>query len=227
MVKYFDTEDANKNFNRQLNRRSNPSSENHPIIKTIIEYPLKFDNVLEIGAGNGCTLTKIQSLTGAKCTGIEPGDEAIKYAKNNFKNIEIIQGNSDDLLKFFKPNSFDLIIFGSVLFHINPEKILKTFGYADELLKENGSIIIWDLYSKQPKKTIYKHGKDVYCWKFNQQNILDSMPHFFKVFFKAIWYEGDSYVEKDSFDLRTAHYVSIHRKIRSMAFPLGEDPSIK
>lgn len=226
MINYFDIDDANKNFKRQLNRRSNPSSDNHPIIKTLLDFPLKPKKVLEIGAGNGCTLTKVQSITGAKCIGIEPGNEAIKYANENFKNIEILQGNNDDLPKFFNPNSFDLIIFGSVLFHINPEKILKTFGYVDELLKDEGFILIWDLYSKHPAKTVYKHGKDVYCWKFDQQQILDSMPHYFKIFYKVLWYEGDKYVNKDSFDLTTAHYVSIHKKSRSLAFPLGKDPSI-
>tara|TARA_B100000073_G_scaffold82687_1_gene63264 strand:- start:13897 stop:14589 length:693 start_codon:yes stop_codon:yes gene_type:complete len=226
MINYFNEEDADKNFKRQIDRRKDPSPDYHPVIQAINEYPIKYKNILEVGAGNGCTLTKIQTLTKAKCVGIDPGEEAIKYGKEKFKNINLIKSNSDNLLNLFKPQTFDLIIFGSVLFHINPEKILKTLGFADELLVDEGFLLIWDLYSKQPHKTIYKHSKDVFCWKFDQQSILDNLPHFHRIYFKTLWYKDDKYAKEELFDLKTAHYISIHKKSRELSFPLGEDPSI-
>ncbi len=226
MINYFSEQDADKNFKRQLHRRRNPSPDYHPVIQVLNDFPLKYKNILEVGSGNGCTLTRIQEITKAKCKGIEPGDEALKFGKENFKNIELFKGTTDDLLSIFKPKEFDLIIFGSVLFHINPEKILKTFGYADELLKERGFILIWDLYSKQPVSTRYKHGEDVFCWKFDHQSIIDNMPHFFRIYYKTIWYKDDPYGKEEELDLKTAHYVSLHQKLRSLSFPLVKDPSL-
>ena len=82
--------------------------------------------ILDIGCGDGALSYLLHRRTGAHVTGIDPSEEAIRFAgektaANN--NIEFIKASAYQLP--FRPNSFDYVVSSDVIEHLqNPRAML-------------------------------------------------------------------------------------------------------
>lgn len=115
------------------------------IVKRSIERGLKPNyNVLEIGCGIG-TLTSllVSELSHGKLTAIDISDESIATAKRklgHYSNLVLIDGNAVEY--DFKGEKFDFIVLPDVLEHIPFEFHHALFSRLNELLKDDGKVLI-------------------------------------------------------------------------------------
>ncbi len=77
--------------------------------------------ILEVGANSGTQLLSLQKMGFTNLSGIELQEHAVELARQQTKNIEIIQGTAFDIP--FEDNSFDLVFTSGVLIHIAPADI--------------------------------------------------------------------------------------------------------
>ena len=93
-------------------------------------------SILDIGCGLGYLLSALNSSH--MKFGIEDSQEAKNFIKENFKDINIIEKNLDELASM--KNKFDIIILYHVLEHIeNPKQLIKSIN---SILKKNGELIL-------------------------------------------------------------------------------------
>jgi pseudaminic acid biosynthesis-associated methylase len=129
--------------------------------------------ILEVGCNIGQQLIALQRIGFTNLYGIELQAYAVEKAKENTKNINIIQGSGFDLP--FRDNYFDLVFTNGVLIHIHPndlEKIMK------EMVRVSRQYI-WgfEYYSEQPRQIKYR-GHDGYMWKMDYAEKFRSVqPH--------------------------------------------------
>ena len=124
---------------------------------------VKKGKILEVGFGSGLLMRVLEEL-GNTVYGVDISEESVEHAKEN--GIEnVFLGGADDIDKLFAPESFDTIIFCSVLhevfstdrnnyytdkFSINNAElrganaVIRALNKAYKLLKPNGRVIIRD-----------------------------------------------------------------------------------
>ena len=191
---------TNDNHFRQRLSRIFKANENHPVIETILSTKIKPKKVLEIGCSTGFVLKTIQSITKAKCYGVDTSRRAVNEGKKLFKNINIKNGFFED--KSFKKSEFDLIICGFFLYSVPPDKILKIFSKIDDSLNYKGNLIIHDFYNKGFRKKKYKHNKFLVTYRYDFKKIFLSLPHFklkyTKIFKKKNWLENKKKLNNDA-----------------------------
>ncbi len=103
--------------------------------------PRKDSKVLEIGGGEGITLSLL-NLNGYDAYGIDPQEKYIKHAKpilkaNHIDQDKIKQGFSENIP--FPDNHFDYIISFQVLEHV--DDLSKTFQEIERVLKPGGKTL--------------------------------------------------------------------------------------
>lgn len=121
-------------------------SENRSDHKRIIELleNRKKDKILEIGAGLGILLQRIDAK---EKVGTETNDYAIAEGKK--RGIKMIKNDAEKGMPF-KPNTFDVIIMNEVIEHFKkPKPVLKE---CYKILKPGGTIII-----STPAKSFFAH----------------------------------------------------------------------
>jgi len=92
--------------------------------------------VLEVGCGKGFVSERLKQQ-GCIVTGIELNEEHAKRAERFCERLVV--GNVESMKLDFKPNSFDVLLFGDVLEHLhNPEKVLRKLKAS---LNDNGLIV--------------------------------------------------------------------------------------
>ncbi len=112
-------------------------------INQILEYlnPPKGAKILEIGCGEGLTLTAL-NLNGFDAYSLEPDEKYIKNAvkileSNNIKAGKIKKGVSENMP--FKAEEFDYVVSFQVLEHVND--VLKTLKETERVLKKGGETL--------------------------------------------------------------------------------------
>lgn len=122
------------------------ASEDRSDHKRIIELleNVKKDKILEIGAGLGILLQRINAK---EKVGTETNEYALKEGKK--RGITMIRNDAEKGLPFEK-NSFDVIIMNEVIEHFKkPEPVVKK---CFEILKPGGTIVI-----STPAKSFFAH----------------------------------------------------------------------
>lgn len=147
---------SKKNFDRQAKVYDNSIYSMYPrkCYNTVIEEinNINFDKLLDVGCGTGEILNRIANSK-QKYYGLDLSEKMLDVArlKNNSKNITYINGDSDKIP--FKNNFFDIVICVESFHHYpNPDNVAKEFN---RILKKGGSLIICDMYRRQPLRTIY------------------------------------------------------------------------
>ena len=96
------------------------------------------NKILEIGCGPGALCGALHSwYPKAEVMGIDRDSEFIKFAKENVKGVEFLEGDAIDLP--FESSSFDITISNTVSEHIEPDAFFKE---QYRVLKEGGSCIV-------------------------------------------------------------------------------------
>lgn len=122
---------------------------NNPLQKlwhlTKINFALKllkdisFDNCLEVGSASGYMISRIaKKYPKVKFDAIDAYDEAIKFAKSKYPQINFKKAEAEKLP--FKNNQFDLILCYETIEHVRGPK--KALQEMKRVLKQNGKLIL-------------------------------------------------------------------------------------
>jgi ubiquinone/menaquinone biosynthesis C-methylase UbiE len=151
--------------------------------------------ILEIGCGNCRNLIPFE-YNDFDCYGIDFSQEMLKcameYGKKHELKIKLKQAKATEIP--FETNSFDYILFVSVLHHLNKEERAKSLREIKRVLKPNGRAII-SVWNKMQWKFIFKN-KDVHIpWRTGNA-IHQRYYHLF-----TPW-EFESLLKKEGFKIR-------------------------
>ena len=153
MANSFTTEDADKWYLR--NRDKFLTRETDPIMKAVRSIETKPRTVFEFGCSDGYRLQWMHEEFGSVVAGVELSPEAIKNGK---PNVYIEQGNIESYKPEFK---HDLVVFGFCLYLLDVNDLFSVASKANELLHNNGHIIIWDYNTTGHKFREYIHSRNV------------------------------------------------------------------
>jgi S-adenosylmethionine-dependent methyltransferase len=102
-------------------------------------------NILEIGCGTGIS-TLALCEQGAKVTGIDVDEGALKVAKDRLKiakfNADFYHENACNIKNKFSNKKFDLIIYYAVLEHMTVKERLESLNQAWQMLPKNGFLAV-------------------------------------------------------------------------------------
>lgn len=160
--------EADEYFARNQGILTSYSVEKDPVIKLLQDYQYVPKRILEIGCNAGYRLNGIKTLfPESEVYGVEPSRSAIEYGKKNYKNINFVQGTTDDL-GVFTEGFFDLVIIGFVLYVVDRTILLKTIGEIDRVTANNGILVNIEFFAQTPHKNNYTHIKDLDAYAFKQ-----------------------------------------------------------
>ena len=103
--------------------------------------------MIEVGCGNGESLSLLSKNLDSDAYGIEPSKKAVEHINNKFPFINIKQGFADKLP--FDEEFFDYVHLGFFLYLVDRRKYLKSISEADRILKFEGffqSLILTPLF---------------------------------------------------------------------------------
>lgn len=139
-------------------------------------YLNKDSKVLEIGCGNGRNLHYIYENIGCEVYGIEPSKVAIKEGKEIYGEISFFCGTADELP--FENEMFDVVFFGTCLYLVDRNLLIKCVAEADRVLKNKGIIGLTEFDSKIPRKNLYKHFDGMKSYKMDYSTAFTVFPHY-------------------------------------------------
>ncbi len=128
-------------------------------------------NFLDAGCGDGRFCYELKTFKKCKIVGIDYSEQAIGFAKAFNPNIEFFV---QDLEKLNLPCKFDIILLNGVLDQIIPSKIPSVLSNLDNVLKEDGKLIIV-VRSKNvvDLKHNYQH--------FTKESLANTLNPYFKI----------------------------------------------
>lgn len=118
--------------------------------------------VLEVGCNIGQQLSALQRLGFTNLYGIELQAYAVEKAKEQTKNINIIQGSGFDIP--FRNGYFDLVFTNGVLIHIHPDNLEKIM--VEMFRVSNKYIWGFEYFSDEIKEVKYR-GHEGFLWKMD------------------------------------------------------------
>lgn len=122
--------------------------------------------VLDVGCGTA-HLTNWIKQQGFDVTGVEPSEEMLKLAKENFPEIKIVNSIASALP--FEDDQFDLVVSFEVLRYLDKAENIKSYREFYRVLKPGGRFFITQV--NQYSTDLYyffHHAKSIYCKLRNQ-----------------------------------------------------------
>jgi len=99
----------------------------------------KYKTILDLGCGTGVLTYKISHFA-EKTIGIDLSDNAIKIAKNQFKNPGLEFKNAD-ICNFSSSVKFNLFLCSEILYYLNKKEILKFLEVVHKLSSKDSELI--------------------------------------------------------------------------------------
>jgi 2-polyprenyl-3-methyl-5-hydroxy-6-metoxy-1,4-benzoquinol methylase len=137
--KFYQSEDyiSHSNTKRGLMNKLYQVVRNYTISKkvSIIKQYVSRGTILDIGCGTGEFLN-FSHNNGFQTTGVEPGNDARKYAIENYS----LSVYNEDYIKTIPDSSFDVITMWHVLEHVHD--LNDRVGELKRIIKDNGIVLI-------------------------------------------------------------------------------------
>lgn len=95
--------------------------------------------ILDLGSGTG-HLANFFKKKGFHVVGVEPSTNMLNYARQNFPDINFVEGISSALP--FEDNSFDMVFSIEVMRYLHPEDVLKTYKEVYRVLSKDGYFFV-------------------------------------------------------------------------------------
>lgn len=161
--------EADQWFKRNHEKFIHFDAEKDRVISLIKTYNLKPSRVLEIGCSAGYRLNGIkQNFSSIEVFGVDPSQDAIRYGKLHYKDVNFIHGTVDDM-SYFEDSSFDTVIIGFVFYVVDRILLLRAISEIDRILKDKGFLIIIDFFGETNLKRNYAHIRDLSAFVFKQK----------------------------------------------------------
>lgn len=148
-----------------------------PIIKILSDMNIKPSSIAEVGCSSGYRLAELKRLLQCRCMGIEPSSEAIDIGTTLYQDIEIQIGTADKLP--WSDDSIDLLIYGFCLYLCDRKDLFIIAAEADRVLKENGTIVIYDFSPGVPIKNQYSHYEGTFSYKMDYSQLFLWNPSYY------------------------------------------------
>ncbi|MFQ6052540.1 MAG: class I SAM-dependent methyltransferase [Candidatus Hydrothermarchaeota archaeon] len=100
----------------------------------------KASSFLELGGGYGFFSNLVSEYFRIKVDMIELSKQGARYANENFKNVNVIEGSLESSATRFSKR-FDVVFSGHLLEHL--VSLRSYFSFASKLVKENGHILMF------------------------------------------------------------------------------------
>lgn len=167
--------------------------EGDSVLMAIIDLSsfLERPSVLEIGCGEGASLSWLQKNFGASCYGVEPSAWAVRVARE--RNIDARQGTADRLP--FDDGMFDVVIFGWCLYLCDREDLFRIACEADRVLKNPGWLLIKEYYNPAATKREYHHRPGVFSYKMDYRRLFTWNPGYTEFSQKVVHFVGGDYTD--------------------------------
>jgi ubiquinone/menaquinone biosynthesis C-methylase UbiE len=167
--KYFLQEEADRWYERNLEKIAAYNTSSDEIISTLKNYNVKFSSILEIGCSEGYRLNGIQQEFGkVKAYGIDPSVKALEAGRKKYTSVELHHGTADDL-RMYEDGSFDVVIMGFVFYVVDRSLVIKSMAEVDRVLKDKGTLIILDFFSEKPTRRKYQHINEIEAYSYKQR----------------------------------------------------------
>ena len=144
----------------------------NPVINEITEK----GKLLDIGTGSGKLIQILCDEKGIDCIGVDTNSEMLYEAREKLKNtnVKLLKIKADTKLPF-EMNSFEYITICNVLFHLKKESIDNLLNDVQNLIKENGKIIILTPTGNKGFITLTKQflsikNLSIYIWFYATKN---------------------------------------------------------
>jgi SAM-dependent methyltransferase len=146
-----------------------------PVLQLVARMDTPPSRVLEIGCSDGWRLAELRRMGARECVGIDPSQAAIASGGRRYPDLRLMVGTADRLPE--DRDGFDLIVFGFCLYVCDPEDHFRIASEADRLLRDNGSLIIYDFDPPYPYRNRYAHAPGLFSYKFDFSRIFLAHPH--------------------------------------------------
>lgn len=135
-MNFFSDESKRRKLNKEFDTKP---SVNHYRNYLFSKRYIKGKKILDVGCWTG-QFEELAVKDARQIVGIDPGEEAIEYAKERFPKVKFLIGTLDTIS--FSKNSFDVVTLFDVLEHLPKNTEIKTFKIINSLLKPGGYFII-------------------------------------------------------------------------------------
>ena len=129
---FFYKKEADAFFKRQQKNLNDNIKLLEFIVKWLEPFKNDINKIVEIGCGNGKSLSFLSKKLEAKPYGVEPSSDAVNFIKKN-PTVEIIKGFSDKL--DLKDDYFDFVHLGFFLYLVDRKYYFRSLSEADRILK--------------------------------------------------------------------------------------------
>ena len=151
-------------------------SRSDPILQLVEKMEHCPTTVLEIGCSDGWRLNELMRAGARECFGIDPSQAAIEAGKRQYPDLRLEVGTADRLPQL--PGKLELIIFGFCLYLCDPIDHFRIVAEADGLLRDRGSLIIYDFDPPFPYRNEYAHASGLYSYKLDFTRLFLAHPHY-------------------------------------------------
>ncbi len=191
----FLSEEGDNYFRRH--RSLTQPGENDYVLDTLAAAALSFDSFLEIGCSNGYRVASLAKATGARGFGIDPSTEAIETGRQLFGgSINLCVGSAETLP--FEDRSVDLVVFGFCLYLTDVEDHFRIASEANRVLRDGGSLLIYDFLSGVPYYNDYHHMPGLKSHKMDFSRYFLAHPGYTLAYRHARPYEAGKEMNADN-----------------------------
>lgn len=149
-------------------------------------------SVLEIGCSNGSKLAALCRHFGARGSGVDPSEAAVREGNARFPGLQLRVGTAANLP--FDADQFDLVYFGFCLYLVDRSEIFRAAAEADRVLKPGGFLAVLDFDPVLRHRRAYHHKPGIYSYKTDHARFFLGSGHY-------------SLVAKDSFSHDSSHFT--------------------
>lgn len=132
------------------------------------------DRVLEIGCGNGKTVSSLID-EGIEVTGLDFSEVAIEECRSRF-DCDFVCCSCDDLP--FGNGSFDGVVAYHVLEHLQYDELVKTIDEIGRVLKDGGNIIVKTFSENDMRASKPVKGNGIYYHYFSEKELRNLFSDF-------------------------------------------------
>jgi SAM-dependent methyltransferase len=162
----FASQESDAWFNRNKLIIINPADPTHPVITCLDELQLKTKgSMVDLGGGTGKVAAAfIEKFENWDATVIELSGQAVTAGKAAFPSLSFTEGSVTDE-KLLRLGSYDVVLITGVFSWIDRSRLSRVVSNADQLLNDNGFLVIYDFYSPYQRANKYNYSDGIYTYK--------------------------------------------------------------